>query len=731
MAGGAVSVPSPAPVLPALASAPVPAALDWPSRLASPYAEAAAAVRRHDFPAAQRLLDPLTRSPAPEGARARLVLGLQAQACGRSREAGVWLAAGGESGGVLEDWRLLTLAEALAASGQGALARVELERLLADHPTSLLRARARGRLAELAWQDHDLAAAAAAIEQARRDRVAGPEAFRLETLAWEIGRQAGQPELARTAARWLLVEEPLEASKLGVINGIWPARGTFSWSGFLTAPELVRRATRLYEVELYSGAEQSLDAVPAAEREIDWYVLRARLLTAQHRGSDALRLLQPVAPTAPEATAAVEWERARALAEAATVRRGRQNPSTLDRAKLREAAYQHLRQAAAAAPGSELARRAWRELYLDLAEEDRFDAAMAALAQLRALDPSDTTGARPLWERGWEEYRGRNYTGAIGYWTQLFELYPQNTYARAGRYWSGRAFEALGDAPRATKIYREVAAGRRADFYARQAASRLTGRAAAPPAAPALEPEPWPTDTALARARWLSDLGLDALAAIELDLHPEVASTRAAQALRGVVLGRQEQPRESLRWLRQAFPMLATAFQSRVPRLALELYYPLPYAATVETIAQREGLPPALVFAVIHQESGFDSRAKSRSGARGLMQLMPATGRGLARQLGLPYSLEKLFEPEYSVRLGTRYLRQVLQMFDGREELALASYNGGPGRISGLWRRAGPQPELDAFLEGLTIEESKNYVKRTLVLADGYRSLYPQLAAVD
>jgi soluble lytic murein transglycosylase len=111
------------------------------------------------------------------------------------------------------------------------------------------------------------------------------------------------------------------------------------------------------------------------------------------------------------------------------------------------------------------------------------------------------------------------------------------------------------------------------------------------------------------------------------------------------------------------------------------------------------------------------------------MQLMPGTGRGLARQLGLPYSLEKLFDPEYSVRLGTRYLRQVLQMFDGREELALASYNGGPGRIRGLWRQAGPQPELDAFLEGLSIEESKNYVKRTLVLADGYRSLYPRLAA--
>ena len=130
----------------------------------------------------------------------------------------------------------------------------------------------------------------------------------------------------------------------------------------------------------------------------------------------------------------------------------------------------------------------------------------------------------------------------------------------------------------------------------------------------------------------------------------------------------------------------------------------------------------------MHQESGFDPAAKSRSGARGLMQIMPSTGKELARRLGMPFSTQRLFEPEYSLRLGTTYFRQMLGIFDNRVELALAGYNGGPGRIGRLWREQQSAGEVDRFLEGLTIVESRNYVKRILVLAESYRSLYSDLS---
>jgi soluble lytic murein transglycosylase len=236
----------------------------------------------------------------------------------------------------------------------------------------------------------------------------------------------------------------------------------------------------------------------------------------------------------------------------------------------------------------------------------------------------------------------------------------------------------------------------------------------------------WPVDPLLERAELLCDLGLDDLALAEIAGWREHADARAVPALEARVLARKGARRDSLRLLREAFPDLGTPHQATAPRLALELYYPVDYAPTIRALAGAQGLPSELVLAMIHQESGFDPGAVSRSGARGLMQIMPTTGRELARRLGLRYSAARLNEPEYSIRLGTTYFRQVLGMFDDNVELALAGYNGGPYRIRRLWQARG-DTELDAFLEGLALDEPKTYVKRILVLSDGYRELSSNL----
>ncbi len=160
-----------------------------------------------------------------------------------------------------------------------------------------------------------------------------------------------------------------------------------------------------------------------------------------------------------------------------------------------------------------------------------------------------------------------------------------------------------------------------------------------------------------------------------------------------------------------------------MPDEARRLYYPVDHQETIRTWAQKNNLPVHVVNGIIRQESAFDTQAQSWAGARGLMQLMPATARELSAKAGLTYSHEKLSDPAYNVRLGTTYFSQVLGMFDHNLELALAGYNGGPYRIKRLWREAGAS-ELDRFLEGLNIEESKTYVKRILVLSDSYRQLY-------
>ena len=130
---------------------------------------------------------------------------------------------------------------------------------------------------------------------------------------------------------------------------------------------------------------------------------------------------------------------------------------------------------------------------------------------------------------------------------------------------------------------------------------------------------------------------------------------------------------------------------------------------------------------IIRQESAFDAGATSHAGARGLMQLMPRTAAELAGKLDVPYSTARLYDPDYSVRLGSYYLAQVLGMFDGNVELALAGYNSGPYRLRRLWNEA-PRKEVDSFIEGLPLEEPRTYVKRILVLSDSYSRLYPELA---
>jgi len=107
------------------------------------------------------------------------------------------------------------------------------------------------------------------------------------------------------------------------------------------------------------------------------------------------------------------------------------------------------------------------------------------------------------------------------------------------------------------------------------------------------------------------------------------------------------------------------------------------------------------------------------------MQVMPATGREIARRLGLKYTQEQSNDPGFSIQLGTTYYKQVRSMFDNDDELSLAGYNAGPYRIKRLWRKAGANAELDRFLETLDLAETRSYVKRVLLFADSYERLYP------
>jgi soluble lytic murein transglycosylase len=666
------------------------------------------------------------RAPDREAAFARLLTGFYAHACEQEKLAEERLFQGSDPDGPLEDWRLFLLSDAAAAQGHVLLSQASLARLIGDHPASSLRPRAFVKAATVAWERQDVNRALELIDRARRDHLeglGGEEGVRLERLAWEIGNRTGNEEVRREAARRLLTDAPSVASELQVIDIFRPASGPLDWSLVLTPEQLKRRARALLDLKLEPSSTAALDAVPPAGRDVEWYLLKAQVLTRAKRGADARELLAGRSSADPRLEAQLEWERAQAVDEMATAQRGR-STSAAERKRLRLVAQQHLQKVARPGADPELAAKALRSLWSDQVEDDRFEEAIASLRHLRALDPSDTTGAAHLWSLGWREYGKKNYSGAVGYWTELFGLYPEVSDGRRGRYWTARAFEALGETERSQQIYREVASADTSDLYSKNAIARL-GRKVVRPENEEAAPEPWPTDPQLARARLLTDLGLEGLAESEMGLVQ--ADPRSRAALEALVLARKGERRKSILVIRDAFPALGTPHQARLPEEALRLYYPLEYQETIRSWAARNSLPTNLVFGIVRQESAFDTQAQSWAGARGLMQLMPGTARELAGRFGLPYSHEKLSDPEFNIRLGTTYFSQVLDMFDGNQELALAGYNGGPYRIKRWWREWGSS-DIDRFLESLSLEESRTYVKRIVLISDSYRQLYPQPA---
>lgn len=697
---------------------------------AAAYREAAAAFQSGDEEVARERLEALAAIDPDQAALARTLIGLYAYERQSWEVAVEALAQPAAVGGALEDWRLLALAGAARALGRPEVTIEALSRLLAEQPDSPLAGRAYVEVAQVAWDQGQPERALAWIREARGRQVTLEIAAQADELAWRIGREAGDREAEVEAAKRLLIHAPATARRLQVHEIFAGPDGSIdSWEGILTAEEVLQRARSWLALDHGRSAMFTLQTVPAGRRDLAWRLLMAEAYTLQDRGRDALELLAAARPGSSAEQAAIEWQRARATAELATARRGRANLPVAERRRLMTRSQKHLENVVAAGGDPELAIAALRQLYGYLAEEGLYEEAVEKLRQLRRLDPEDRTGAAPLWERGWRQFLRENYTGAVGYWTELEELYPRDRETRRARYWKARALGHLGDRRRAQAAFRRVLEeSDAADFYFGRAAARVAGSPPVPNATGRSMDQVWEIDPLLDRPLRLAELGLVGLAGEEMKLvsGDDAISRRDLLAMDGILRVRGGEPREGVGLLRGAFPALASPYQADAPAPVLSAYYPFLYGETIEKHARRTRLPPHLVAGIIRQESAFDVRAESWAGARGLMQLMPATAKEVAGKLGRVHRPAELFDPEYSILLGSTYFRYVLDRFDGNVELALAGYNGGPNRIRRLWREAGPNAELDYFLETLPIPESQDYVKRILVLTDSYRQLYWQ-----
>jgi len=161
-----------------------------------------------------------------------------------------------------------------------------------------------------------------------------------------------------------------------------------------------------------------------------------------------------------------------------------------------------------------------------------------------------------------------------------------------------------------------------------------------------------------------------------------------------------------------------------LPTAVRRLLYPSPYAAAVVQHSARYGVAPHLIYAIMRQESLYNPSATSWVGARGLMQVMPTTGEGIAASLGIPdFSPDDLYDPARSIQFGAYYISDQIRTMDGSVQGALAAYNGGPGNAM-RWAQGTTVADPDLFLMSIDYGETRHYVEAVYSFYGAYRRLY-------
>ena len=157
--------------------------------------------------------------------------------------------------------------------------------------------------------------------------------------------------------------------------------------------------------------------------------------------------------------------------------------------------------------------------------------------------------------------------------------------------------------------------------------------------------------------------------------------------------------------------------------LVFNLLFPLKYTATIQAMSKMYDLDPVFVSSVIHAESKFRKYAISHKNASGLMQLTEPTANWLAEELKIEnYDYSRIFEPEINIKLGTYYLRKLLDRYEGNTVLALSAYNAGSGNVA-KWLNNDEYSSCGELLDYIPFKETRNYVDRVDFNIKVYRVL--------
>jgi soluble lytic murein transglycosylase len=366
------------------------------------------------------------------------------------------------------------------------------------------------------------------------------------------------------------------------------------------------------------------------------------------------------------------------------------------------------------------------------------EGALQARLDLGRRYPASAEGRVALHRAGLALYEAGRVEEARAAWQTLADN-SEGGWRSRGAFWGARAARDQGDAAAAEALFAAAIAAAPHSYEGVRAAEEL-GRlptGALPIGAPiaaeewseletwvttwAGPPAPPPDDKRATRAAQLEQVGLQTEATNEW--REGLDETRGQPwALLGLARAAHQGGASYPALL--AAEELAALAPNPAPLALRRLIFPTPYADLVSREARANGLDPRLLYALFRQESLFNPGATSWVGARGLAQVMPETGQGIAQNLGVSdFTLDDLYRPAVSVRFGSYYLGRRLADMEGSVQGALAAYNGGLGNAQ-RWAGGSRVADPDRFTEQIDFGETRGYVRAVYGFWGAYQELY-------
>ncbi|HZQ93918.1 MAG TPA: transglycosylase SLT domain-containing protein, partial [Candidatus Sulfotelmatobacter sp.] len=369
-----------------------------------------------------------------------------------------------------------------------------------------------------------------------------------------------------------------------------------------------------------------------------------------------------------------------------------------------------LRQSAPTSPWLEAALLSAANLHL---VHHEYDQALDCYRELQQRFPNGSKASYAHWKTAWLTLRQGRREEARKLLEEQISLYPGGNEANAALYWRARLAEEDNQPGMARAFYQKLSDRYRNYYYAELARERLKKlpEVADPPGEfPLLDRIPplehaekitlteAPTDNLhLQKAKLLGNGGLVDFAVSEMQAAAKEDPGPWALAETAQLFTDTGHYDRAIETMKRSVPSYFAVDIAMLPREYWDALFPRPYWTDLKRFSEKNGLDPYLVASLVRQESEFNPVAVSRANAVGLMQLLPKTGKVVARQEGVKhYSASQLYLPAMNLQLGTRYFRGMVDKFGGSFEHALAAYNAGSDRVED-WMGQGPYRDSPEF----------------------------------